>query len=170
MQQQSSLAPASCGTARPPAQLRAAFRDHTLVALQAKETQPKQPDKSGSEVPGAAQFSREHPKRPCGSSAVGSEEARSPGEGSGRPRRASAAPGNGASPRTAAGGGFGPYHAGDGPVALHHALGFLVARADLAVGAASHRLALAAGDLIPDKAGFTSPALVGSLQERARGN
>lgn len=56
-----------------------------------------------------------------------------------------------------------PYRAGDGAVPLHDALCFLVARADFAVRAESPCLALAAGDLIPNKARFTSSALVGSL-------
>lgn len=64
---------------------------------------------------------------------------------------------------------FGPYRAGEGPVALHDALCLLMAGADLTVGTASHRLAPAATDLIPDKAGFTSTALVGSLQGKPRG-
>lgn len=67
------------------------------------------------------------------------------------------------SEQTPTAGRFGPYRAGEGPVALHDALCLLVAWTDFAVRAASRCLALAATDLIPDEARFTSPALVGSL-------
>lgn len=74
------------------------------------------------------------------------------------------------SEQTPVAGRFGPYHAGEGPVALHDALCFLVAWTNFTIRTASHCLALAASDLIPNKARFTSPALVGSLQEKAMGN
>lgn len=66
--------------------------------------------------------------------------------------------------------GIGPYRAGDGPIALHDALRFLVAGTNFAVRATSHCLAFAACDLIPNKTRFTSPTLVGSLQKNTTGN
>lgn len=64
--------------------------------------------------------------------------------------------------------GIGPYRAGDGPIALHDALSFLVARANFAVRATSRCLAFAACDLIPNKTRLTSPALVGSLRKKTQ--
>lgn len=111
------------------------------AALQAKTKSKAQTHKSGPEVPGAVHVSREHWKRHCSSSGVTGEQV---SVGKALQERAVADPAEQAqckgrrNEQTLLAGRFESHRAGEGPVTLHDAFCFLVARADLSIRAASH--------------------------------